>query len=420
MASSMVVDNLSPTDVSYLQSLEEPWKSIGLKAIPPTDESLPSAASRVDQLEVDLRSGFINLFLDDTEKNSSEAAGKFWKSALDLCLHMVHFSSQTDCGPSYEGMFPRKLPFLLIEDCLDVIPVRECKLFWENYVEPALDETLLGNLMWEASNACHLVFLRVCNHFLRVLEHASNGDHQEWKGRILWALSKGFSIADRSALKVWGSFRTSNYEYDSKEAYEEDPSNSSSIASKGQQPLDYNLYQAFWSLQTDFSNPNRIQIASFIQKIKKVLEAMESAASRVRDSSTPSPTCIKYMTASSLLPTQLATPKFRSSVNSQFLIIASHLSSESAALAKALSPLMTRAKKLLKSDQPELFRVLWDSILESREGQWRQWKKNKSPASAFAPKQKPVEKVAKGSMRNSLLAAGPGAVCRGPRSRIRN
>jgi hypothetical protein len=412
---AMMVDTqVSSTDDSYLDSLEEPWKSLALKAIPPstTEESssaLQDAASRLDQFELDVRSQFLQVFFDSEPSETVKKAGEFWKAALSLCLHMVHGASKSKVDPRYVNMAPRKLPVLLIEDCLDALMVEGAQEFWADYVEPSLDRPpqLLGDLMWKSSNACHLPFLRVCNQFLRLLDTASHSKQCEWKGRILTALAKGFSIADRSALKFWGTFNSSNVtDFESEETFQANSAPTTSKATSAAPKMDYNLYESFWSLQADFSNPNRIQVAAFIRKLKIVLEALESAASSSSTATAPACASLRYMTSSSLLPTQLATAEFRSSVVAQFLISASHLSSESPALANALLPLLTRAKKLLQSDNPDLYNLLWESILTQREDVWRKWKKEKCPVSAFAPKQTPESGTSDSPANGKSLMGG--------------
>ena len=422
----MVEIPVSPKDASYIESLDEPWKSIARKAIPDSsgEESVPDAASRVDQLELNVRSQLLQLFFEmDDAPTVLAKVGLYWKTALDLCVHIVHHASKPDADPRYVKMETRKLPILLIEDCLDTLSVEDSKKFWADYVEPSLDhpDQLLGDLLWKSSTVCHLPFLRVCNHFLRVLDTASHSEQGEWKGRILTALAKGFSIADRSALKFWGSYHSLHVAYEDEETFrannnsnKNDNTNPNSTPSTSP-TMDYNLYEAFWSLQSDFTNPNRIRVVEFIPKLKAVLEAMESAASRTIDSKSSSPTSttpvgtsIRYMTASSLLPTQLATPDFRCCVLSQFLITASHLSAESPPLAKTLTPLLTRAKKLLQADNPEVYHLLWESILAHREEAWRKWKKEKCPVSAFEPKQKPESTVdATATSKSKLHLARP-------------
>lgn len=377
-----IEDGPSPTDASFLDSLSEPWKSIASKVVPSADaESLSPASERLEQLELDSRSHVIEL-LKDPKRSNAEDIGECWTAALNLCLHMVHHATSNSLpkDSKYADIAPRKLPLVLIEDCLDGLTITECKKFWSEYVEAAFG-VLFGDLFWKSSNACRLQFLRVCNQFLNRME-ATN---YEWKGRIMMALARGFSIADRSALKMWGNFHASdNNEYETQEEFE--TSNKAPVSSTSP-AADYSLYRAFWSLQSDFSNPNRIQVADFINKMKVVLNALESANIVKKTQSMPTSKSQRYLTSSSLFLTQLETQQFRTSVISQFLIVAAHLSAESKSLANALSTLLERAKKVLQNDNPELYTLLWDSILSTREVQWRKWKKaGKCTATAFAPK----------------------------------
>ena len=380
---------------SYIDSLEEPWKALAVNAAPSStgQDSLPTAAARLDQLELAVRSMFVQLFFETQSEHLVDVVGDFWRRSLDLCRHLVHEASKDVPSPSYENMTPRRLPILLLEDSLDALSVEDSKKFWSLYVEPTLDgpDLLLGDLMWKSSSSCSLPFLRVCNQFLRVLDTASQSDQCEWRGRIMIALAKGFSVADRSALKLWGTFHSTNInDFESADKYHENHPEVEQSNTGGSNKMNYKLYESFWSLQADFANPNQIQVGAFMKKLKTVFDALESAAS-IRTDWSATPTCnsVKYLTASSLLPTQLASPEFRSAVVSQFLILSLHLSSESPVLANALTPLLTRAKKLLQSDNPECYHLLCDSVLSHRENAWRRWKKDKCPTAAFAPKQKP-------------------------------
>jgi THO complex subunit 1 len=375
-----------PTDAGYVESMKEPFRSMAMKAIPPPKDDAGGEttsvdlAPRLDELEMTLRSGLLEVFhqpdSDSDDSNDNDASrrsqvGEYWKSAVNLCIHLVH--SQPEGFANV-----RKLPLLLLEDCLDGLSVDDAQTFWIEYVEPSLDDVLLGDLLWKSSNVCHLPFLRVANHFLRVSENCSRSQEKDFKGRIQLALAKAFSISDRSALKLWGSFHSAmTTSFESKDVYTGD---------------NYSLYEAFWSLQAYFSNPNRIQVAEFIKKMRLVLAALESSTSTstnstASSSAAPNPESVRYLTSSSLLSTQMASPEFRSRVLTQFLIISSHLSAESPPLANALSGLIATSRKLLKKDHPDLYAIL-DSILQTRETQWRNWKKEKCPASAFGPRQK--------------------------------
>eukprot|EP00980_Cylindrotheca_fusiformis_P029633 scaffold23625_cov137-Cylindrotheca_fusiformis.AAC.18 len=395
-----VDDGPSPKDASFVESLTEPWKSIASKVIPLDDAESPleSASERLEQLEIDCRSHIFEV-LKNRNQNIAEAIGDCWKTALNLCFHLVYYASSNPKDSRYTDILPVKLPLLLIEDCFDGLTITECKQFWEKSIEPAFD-ILFGDLLWDSSNSSRLQFLRVCNQFLSRMEPT---DFQ-WKGRVMMALAEGFPIADRSALKMWGHFHSSdNNDFETEEEFQATDKSSIPTAS----PVDYSLYRAFWSLQNDFSNPNRIQLAGFINKMKIVLDALESAASNTEAKRIPSAESQRYLTSSSLFLTQLGTAKFRTSVVSQFLIVAAHLSAESPSLASALSTLLLRARKLLQTDNEELYKLLWDAILSKREVQWRKWKKeSKCAASAFAPKRTLEEAKSQQQKKRTRLLDG--------------
>ncbi|KAG7359629.1 THO complex subunit 1 transcription elongation factor [Nitzschia inconspicua] len=424
----------SPTDEAYLSSIRDPFfKTLVAELIPPLSDSASSSAlkpaqNRLDDLDIALRKQLFKMMMEQRQRNANdeEAArfiGIFWQSALDLCHHLVHFSSQpTISDVRYEGMNARRFPIVLLSDCLDGLPSLEAsQRFWEDFVEPALGKVIFGDLFWnDAKTVCHLPFLKVCNQFMRALERSVE-DTIEWKGRILWDLAKGFSVADKSSLKLWGSFHTNNEtDYESHTEFEEQRYNTIAPtaidAVSTSSSLDYTLYEAFWSLQRDFSNPNHIQVGDFIKKLRLVLTALESAASNKSSTTSMSSQDVlstiskKYLTSSALLPSQIASPNFRCSVVSQFIILGWHLSAESPPLKNALASLLTKARKLLQSDNPELYELLWNGILSSgREDEWRRWKKQKCPAEPFEPidKGKSTKDESSPKRKKSRLMDGP-------------
>jgi len=419
------------TDERYIDSIEDPFfeslarQVVGAGTDVADAEIAASANRRLEDLEVAVRRKLLVLLQETDDDGSNyqnatvtigkdgtaiaDAIGVYWKSFLDLCHHLLHHalaSSPSEPGTgSYQNLAPcRRFPYILLSDCIEGLPtVEDAELFWGKYVEPELNRgVLFGDKFWsqltESNNekklslpSSHLPFLKVANQFLKRLEHASvNRVRAEWKGRIMWALSKGFSIADKSSLKPWGSFHASNdTDFESKEEFNQHvPFDASSSAGN----IEYNLYEAFWSLQNDFANPNKINVGDFIKRLRLVLAAMESATTISgkidENGSTDQPTP-KYLTSSSLLPSQIRDRTFRSNVVTQFLITASHLGAESPPLKNALAGLLGRACKLLKKDKPRLYGVLWDVILGSgREDNWRSWKKRKCAASSFAPNTK--------------------------------
>lgn len=428
------------TDTDYVDSIEDPFfKSIARQVVDVDSvsvdkqntigdiENAATANKRLEDLEVTIRRKLFELLLllqessnhnsNDRNKNTintgtaADTIGAFWKSSLDLCHHFVHFaffpSSKLETTV-YEKLAPcRRLPFLLLSDCLEGLPsLEDAQRFWKDYVEPELRQSVLfGDKFWsqltKSNNSkklslpsSHLPFLKVANQFLKRLDHASdNGVRVEWKGRIMWALSKGFSIVDKSSLKSWGHFHVSNgTDFESKEEFNEHitvdvPTSTNRV--------EYNLYDAFWSLQNDFANPNKLNVGSFIKRLRLILSAMESVTVSSNSTFIPEYTdedggidkqTTKYLTSSALIPTQIQDPVFRSSVVTQFLIVACHLGAESPPLKNALASLLERARKILMKDFPLLHRILWESILiHGREGHWRTWKKLKCAANTFAP-----------------------------------
>uniref|UniRef100_A0A7S4ANT1 THO complex subunit 1 n=1 Tax=Pseudo-nitzschia australis TaxID=44445 RepID=A0A7S4ANT1_9STRA len=432
---------IEPTDAGYIDSIEDPFfKSVAKQVVDvktnaesqdntiSDGEKVAYASRRLEDMEISVRRELLALLLlqgnrqetadgpgNDHSTANADTIGVFWKSSLDICHHLVHHALCSKASKSrtvsYENLAPcRRLPYILLSDCLDCLPsLEDAQHFWSNYVEPTLVNSLLfGDKFWclltEKNNSkkltlpsSHLPFLKVTNQFLKRLEHASdNAVRVEWKGRILWALAKGFSIADKSSLKSWGNFHTTNEtDFENKEEFKK---SITVVVTPSARAIDYNLYEAFWSLQTDFANPNKINVGDFIKKLRLILEAMESAAAASGTTNTPNydgnkvedrgttRNSTKYLTSSALLPSQIEDPAFRSSVVTQFLIVASHLGAESPPLKNALSSFLGRARKLLKNDRPQLHDILWESILvNGREDDWRTWKKQKCTVSAFAP-----------------------------------
>jgi THO complex subunit 1 len=146
-----------------------------------------------------------------------------------------------------------------------------------------------------------------------------------------------------------------------------------------------------------------------------VLSALESAASNqsntpaaISKEETPRFLSQKYLTSSALLPSQLANPDFRCNVILQFLIVASHLSAESPPLKNALSGFLLRARKILENDNPQLYEIVWNSILsKGREDQWRNWKKQKCSPAVFAAKHKKPSGNESPDRKKPRLSDGP-------------
>ena len=415
------------TNANYIEAIEDSFlqsvarQLIGVSADGDDDvNQTNSAMKQAEDLEIAVRRKALEiLLLQESDKNGSkdqravaDEIGLFWKSTLELCQHFLHFavssSLSTEVSTNYENLLTcRRLPFLLLSDCIEGLPsLEDANYFWSTYVEPELvDDVLFGDIFWSqmtesnnskklSSPSSHLPFLKVANQFLKRLDDApDNGTRVEWKGRIMWALSKGFSIADKSALKAWGNFHhTNGTDFESKEDFNVQSAVGVDVSKSS---IEYSLYEAFWSLQNDFANPNKINVGDFIKRLRLILAAMESVTATENSTATSEgggenmsidKQATKYLTSSALLPSQIQDPIFRSSVVTQFLIVASHLGAESPPLKNALASLLERARKLLKNDNPQLHSILWESILANgREDHWRTWKKQKCATNSFAP-----------------------------------
>ena len=329
--------------------------------IPPSTTT--STNSRAETLELEMRQELQSLLLNTSNKNLVKDVSSFWTNALLLCVHLVHHATTTSSSKvvdaRYQGMAVRKLPLILLEDIMMGLSARQSLEFWESTVEPVVDDILLGDLLWQHQKTCHLQFLKVCNQLLSICRDSQN---HVMSGKILLTLSKAFGVAEKSGTKPWGSFR-----------------NNHRVVGGVEDGDDGSLYHAFVSLQADLANPNQIQLADFLKHTKRVLSAMESTTCTSASSTSVATTT---STSPKLLPRQLASQEFRTGILTQFLIIATHLSSESASLKGALAQLMSRAQKLLDQDYWSVLELL----LTERELAWRSWKKTKRcHAAAFAP-----------------------------------
>lgn len=428
---------LKPQDPKYLSSLQEPLFSIAASAIPFQDADQPlkvTAAVRADHLEIQLRQHLFQLVqkctttttLQDTSSAldsdanmdmnidiNVKALGDFWRSSLELCLHLVIFSEADGSDERYQGMDNRgrKLPLALLEDALDTLPVRQCQQLWESHVEPAY-EILFRPIMWTpttTSHPCWLPFIKLANKFLRRLQAG------DWAARIMLTLAKVFPISEKSAIKVWGSYHAESVtDFETEREFEEQQQQSTPSAAAavtaathhvdddGAVP-DYTFYESFWSLQHDFSNPSKISVADFLQRVRSLVQGLESHALMESPTTTTAATTtsyvsnkhqqpIKYLTSSRLLHIQLSDPDFRIHVLTQLFIAAHHLQSEIPVLAGKLADSLSRAVALLNRIQPDGPKhvQLLEYIHKSSEISWRQWKKNKCQPDLDVPLSDPI------------------------------
>ena len=360
---------------SFLETLEEPLKSFI------QDTLAAGGDAAADNLEILLRRHLAHLRQKGaaTEEASIERIGIFWTNSLRVCYHVAALEDE---NPQFQAMNVRKVPFLMLEDVLDYLTVDHAKLFWQDYVE-ASTQLLFSQVLWTPagkSRPCWLPFLKLCNNFIRRLEYA-------WSSRIMLTLARVYPISEKSASMKWGSRNTETLTaFETEKEFEKEIGKPEQQKSKeDDNTVGYSFYESFWSLQQDFASPVVQNLSSFLSRLRIVLQAFENQTSTTAElnpsdttttaDSTHIPLPQKYLISSRLLPMQLSDSDFRTAILSQFLIVAHNLSLEAPNVGAQLMDLQHRAKKLL----PNEYLSTLETILNSSEIQWRQWKKDKCP-----------------------------------------
>ena len=313
----------------------------------------PSAKSRVDELERSSRSQLLSLadeFLSDDGSHASDCLNdivSFLCAMTELCHLIVTLShlvspdvraeasstirnehsdeSAPDQGNPTNGSdtsFSRKwiaaaegmgsaavsLPFSLLEDALDTLPISKCKVLWIECLERQ-SHLLCGEVLF--SPGSKLTMLRISNKILtkKLLRERDS----EFAGRVLIFLANKFQLSERSGLNIQGKFNLENVtNFEDEKTFEEVKKQHSSavqwasLTSASEEiadtlkngvtfvddddadkdrVVDYNLYRTFWGIQEFLCNPNSIisksngdanNFDNFIRITKVVLTAFES------------------------------------------------------------------------------------------------------------------------------------------------
>eukprot|EP00978_Attheya_sp_CCMP212_P016321 scaffold42639_cov37-Attheya_sp.AAC.4 len=225
---------VDPTDASFATvglsaEQEEPeLLQIASRAIMTTTSSTsedPGAVqARVDELEVELRSIVLQLAQGLVQPNNEQEEQlivsrllRYVQSAMGLCWHLVEFhdqegstffgssssasSSSSSSSSSLANMVAllKKVPFLLLEDMLDVVPLRWVEQrVWSQGAEPWIRGMLSHPTLLGASTK--LVLIRVCNQLLKQLSLRC-----ELAGRVMMVLAAVFPLSERSGVNVLGT-----------------------------------------------------------------------------------------------------------------------------------------------------------------------------------------------------------------------
>ena len=377
-------------DAQFIESLSEDLQAIAKTTLDGTkgDNSGGDDASiRLERLEVQLRQQVLRRIRElsaspsaTTTTSATTDMGQFWTDALHLCLHFVYMSEESE-NEQYKGLNARKIPFVLLEDIFDCLAVGQCWAFWRDVVLKAYP-TIFGPRIWTPSpseHPCWLPFLKITNKLIRRLPPKESAD-------IMLTLCRVYPLAERSGARPFGSHNAENItSFESVTEYEEEQAQIPMEIKMDEEGSvsDYNFYESFWKLQEDLNNPNGVDVAGFLQRLKNMITALEShkvaiaseAPHRVAHSEG-----VKYLTGSHLLPYQLTNPEFRIHILAQILIVLHYLLSAAGPTFRTqLVDWQNRFRLLFKSSGkygPKHLALL-ESILNGHEGAWRAWKKGK-------------------------------------------
>ncbi|GKY98706.1 hypothetical protein MPSEU_000826900 [Mayamaea pseudoterrestris] len=371
---SQLMDDLKKPD--YPESLDEPLKSYLQTAL------AANVAAAADELELALRKHAVNLCSSGTTlaKSALEQLGLFWHHSLHVCFHV---SALEDSNETYKSLHARRAPFFMLEDVIDSLTTADAKELWEQYVE-CMFPILFSDCIWKpagSSRPCWLPCLKLCNRFIQRLDSV-------WAARIMMTLAQIFPLSEKSASMKWGSRNTETVAmFETEKEFGEEASVALQTPQAAAPPIStYSFYKTFWSLQQDFASSSIQDLASFLSRLKTVMNVLEtmrpdqdaitsSAAAAAAAAADTSILANKYLISSRLLPIQLVDSQFRTCILSQFLIVAHNLALEAPSVGAQLESLQQRAKGLLPAD----FLSMLECTLHTSEMQWRQWKKDKCP-----------------------------------------
>ena len=367
-----------------------------------------------DEFEISVRSHLLHLIeqlLASTTSTSSAAAQndddgnnnennlammstllRYLKDVSLLCHHIAITTSTTTVATANI----KKLPFLLIEDTIDSLPLRQIQQIWSSPQYPNTNISSYMTTVLTSSTSTttsqqqqgslftplsKFVLLRICNKILRLL---SNRDvDADFAGSIMMLLSQVFPLSERSAINVLGGFNVDNevrvetldefeigglLRQQQKNGDGEGSDIEGSGSGSGGGGVGYEFYSKFWGVQKVFTDPggtilastkpgggsgggmNQVQAAkayeTFVKDVTDILEALESTpivvastsssstltSSMLLDSGENSVRHHKYLTSSQLLHLQLKDPTLRIHFLTQLIIILSYLSSPSTSL----------------------------------------------------------------------------------------
>lgn len=207
------------------------------------------------------------------------------RGCIDICMYVAKRSNaktyEQDDLMALDSIQMRKVPFLLLEDAFDSLPLALTRVLWKysavEWLPYICDEKMLFN------QGSKYVLIRIANKLLKSL--CVNADNQaaSFAGEISMTLANVFPLSERSAVNVLGSFHVDNVvKYESMEEWK---NTKSSENDHHQVAMNYDLYSKYWGLQKVFTNPKELlplgsqvwsdEIEAFLSDVNLVLISFE-------------------------------------------------------------------------------------------------------------------------------------------------
>ncbi|XP_002156883.3 THO complex subunit 1 [Hydra vulgaris] len=399
----------------FLSMQNEVIDCISLKSKPYTTEAISKLFSKYEGVENDCRLATDQAFrvtlgkilypsnnhLHHSDKNDIS------EKEMDKCISQYEELLDYVIIHAKEQFCTKNLPILLLSDIFDTMTLCDCEKMFK-YIEKNVS-------IWNAepffsTGKNHL--LRMCNDMLRRLSKSQN---TVFCGRIQLFLAQLFPVEEKSALNLMSNFHLENVTLFKTEKLDFDeiqPNDSVEDRELVNNPVDYNLYIKFWTLQDYFVNPSKCYtkegwnlINTNISEVLKIFTSFKLEFNVRKRKSIDMPIDVdqikqtannyfaKYLTNEKLFNFQLNDSNFRRNFLVQVLILFQYLSGTS----KFKAP-----NQVLNDTQTnwinETTDIVYNSICEtppdgkkfcetikhilSREENWINWKNEGCPSFA--------------------------------------
>ncbi|KAJ2519565.1 hypothetical protein GGI11_002538 [Coemansia sp. RSA 2049] len=285
---------------------------------------------------------------DTADKNTSgsDVAGEgvFWQvlALIDIASVLSDVGSLVD----------PPLAFTLVEETMDMVSIVVAQEVFKHLERRA--QLLRRNI--SATGGKGIVMLKMCNNLLRRIPHSTMS---QFAGRVQTFVANSFSLSERSGVNLRGDFDQTNLPIlpalEDEDGNDGNDGNDIMVAEGGgndgrsQVKADRDLYQAFWSLQEYFANPqklsdtqspdnnskssNEYSVEKFVKAATMTIdEFRKTITSKTQSLALLEPTgteTLKYLTAPTLLRMQFSDSLFKCQVLLQFLIFIKYVLSMS-------------------------------------------------------------------------------------------